>query len=65
MPTSLNTSVGGINLTINKNTADKNLKITDALKQLDDEIKQDNNTSSAQIVKPLPVIQVKSSPAKG
>lgn len=63
MPDNLNTTVGGINLTINKNTANTNLKITDALKQLDDEIVKANNTSSAQIVKPLPVIQVKSSPS--
>lgn len=63
MSDNLNTSVGGINLTINKNTTDKNLKIIDALKSLDAEIAKANNTSSVQIVKPLPVIQVKSSPS--
>ncbi len=63
MSDNLNTTVGGINLTINKNTADKNLKIADALKQLDDEIAKANNTPSAQIIKPLPVIQIKSPPS--
>lgn len=65
MPDNINTTVGAINLTIGRNATDKNLKIEDALKSLDAEIKKADNTSSAQIVKPLPVIQVKSSPPKG